>query len=227
MRSAESRSSASSTSISMSASRVTRKTWNDSIFMPGKSRSRWAAITCSIGTKRRPPETLRKRGRSGGTFTRAKRGSRVSGSRAITARFSDRLEMYGNGMRRVDGERRQHGEDAVLEHLAQLLAVRRLELVPVDDADARASRASSRMLVRRSGPRGSTAPATRARIASSCSRGLSPSGEVVGEARRRLLLEPGDANLEELVEEAAEEGEEVDALEQRLRVVGGERSTRS
>ena len=37
----------------------------------------------------------------------------------------------------VDGERRQHREDPVFEHLAQLVALRRLELVPVDDADSR------------------------------------------------------------------------------------------
>ena len=33
----------------------------------------------------------------GGTFTRANRRTCVDGSRATTARFSDRSEMYGNG----------------------------------------------------------------------------------------------------------------------------------
>ena len=37
------------------------------------------------------------RGSTCGTFTRAKRRSSVTGSRTITARLSDSVEMYGKG----------------------------------------------------------------------------------------------------------------------------------
>ena len=65
--------------------------------MPGNSISACAAITCSIGTNRSPSGRVMKRGRFGGTFTRANRSTPVAGSRTSTARFNDRFEMYGNG----------------------------------------------------------------------------------------------------------------------------------
>ena len=65
--------------------------------MPGNSAPRCAAMTCSSGTKRSPSGMATNRGSSGGTFTRAKRRSPVLGSRTMTARLSDRFEMYGNG----------------------------------------------------------------------------------------------------------------------------------
>ena len=73
------------------------KAATDSTSIPGKSSWRWAAITCSRGTKRSPSGMTMKRGSSGGTFTRANRRSPDFGSRTRTARFSDRLEMYGKG----------------------------------------------------------------------------------------------------------------------------------
>ena len=54
-------------------------------------------MACSSSTKRWPSARGRNRGSSGGTLTRAKRVSPVSGSRTVTARLSDRFEMYGNG----------------------------------------------------------------------------------------------------------------------------------
>ena len=57
---------------------------------------RCAAITSSSGTKRYC-DTARNRGSSGGTFTRANMVAPVPGSATITARLSDRPEMYGNG----------------------------------------------------------------------------------------------------------------------------------
>ena len=64
--------------------------------MPPKSWFRWAAITSSIGTYR-CWETFRKRGSSGGTFTRANKVAPVPGSASVTARLRDRPEMNGNG----------------------------------------------------------------------------------------------------------------------------------
>ena len=120
----------------------------------------------------------------------------------------------------IDGERRQHREDPVLEHLAQLVALRRLELVPVDDADSRGAELVAHGLEDPAGAGGQLLHADADRVE------LLARAEPVRRRRRqtgrRLLLEAGDADLEELVEEAAEEREEVDALEQRLGVVGGE-----
>ena len=67
------------------------------ISIPGNSDSRCAASTCSIVTNRSPSPSATNRSSSGGTFTRANRRCPVIGSRTTAARFSDRLEMYGNG----------------------------------------------------------------------------------------------------------------------------------
>ncbi len=65
--------------------------------MPTNIECSWAAMTCSTGTKRCPSGRAISRGKTLGTFTRAKRRSPVCGSLTIAARFSARLEMYGNG----------------------------------------------------------------------------------------------------------------------------------
>ena len=54
-------------------------------------------MTCSSGTNRSPSGITTNRGSRDGTLTLAKRRSPVLGSATITPRFSDRLEMYGNG----------------------------------------------------------------------------------------------------------------------------------
>ena len=130
------RSSASSTSTSTSASRVTRNACCSTIFMPGNSRSRCAAITCSIGTNLRPPESLRKRGRSGGTFTRAKRRTALLGSRTTTARFSERSLMYGNGCAGSTASGVRTGKIRSSNTCSELVALGLLEVVPVGDPDA-------------------------------------------------------------------------------------------
>jgi hypothetical protein len=72
--------------------------------MPVKSWSRWAEMRSSIGRNvtvlRSPPgavATRTSRGTLFGTFTRANRSVPPSGSRTVTARLSERPEMYGNG----------------------------------------------------------------------------------------------------------------------------------
>ena len=94
---ASSRSPPSSSSSSKSASLVSRKTECPTISIPGKRTSRWAAMTCSMGTNRSPSGSSTNRGSNGGTFTRAKRRSPLAGSRTSAARFSESEEMYGNG----------------------------------------------------------------------------------------------------------------------------------
>jgi hypothetical protein len=63
-------------------------------------------------------------------------------------------------------------------------------------------------------------------IASSWTSTSMPSGPPARGAEFLALLEPGDADLEELVEVAARDAEELDALEQRQRVVAPCASTR-
>src|SRR5918996_107859 len=65
--------------------------------MPGKSCSRWRAITYSSGTKTFSPSGTKRGRTSFGTFTRANVSVRDTGSRSQTARERDRLEMYGKG----------------------------------------------------------------------------------------------------------------------------------
>ena len=97
-----SRSEASSSCNSMSASRSTRNGYDSHTSKPGKSMYRWAAITCSIHTNATvwafsdKTGTGTRRGRLGGTFTRANRGSFSDGSVIETARFKLRFEICGN-----------------------------------------------------------------------------------------------------------------------------------
>ncbi len=81
-----------SSSISRSRIRVTRNAWCSSTSMPTNSSPRCAAITSSSGTNRFGA-TVRNRGSSGGTLTRANSVAPVAGSAIMTARLSDRLEM--------------------------------------------------------------------------------------------------------------------------------------
>ncbi len=91
------RSPASSSSTERSAFRVTRKMWCSVMTMAGNRASRWAAMTCSSGTNRRPSVRATSRASRGGTFTRAMRSSSVAGLCTRTTRLRDRFEMYGNG----------------------------------------------------------------------------------------------------------------------------------
>ena len=61
--------------------------------MPGKSESRWRAITDSSGTKASPPIGTKRGSTSFGTFTRANVSTPESGSRTNTPIESDRFEM--------------------------------------------------------------------------------------------------------------------------------------
>ncbi len=61
--------------------------------MPGKSSSRWRAITASSGTKVSSPISRKRGSTSFGTFTRAKVSCPETGSRSQTAIESERFEM--------------------------------------------------------------------------------------------------------------------------------------
>ena len=192
--------------------------------MPGNSASRCAAITCSRGTKRSPSGTLTKRGSSGGTLTRAKRSSPVAGSRTIDREVERQVRDVRERVRGVDGERREHREDAVVEHACRgVRASSASSSSQLREADAGFLERGRDLLGEHRRPGGSHSSSTRARIARSCSTWSRPSGDGGAQARRELLLEPGDPHLEELVEVLAEDREELGPLEQRERGVLGER----
>ena len=105
---------------------------------PGTGVESCAAITCSSGTKRSPSGSGRNRGSSGGTFTRAKRrSSGVGVARPATPRFSDRFEMYGNGWPGSTASGVSTGKIRCSNTSIEVLAVVVVEVVPVDELDAR------------------------------------------------------------------------------------------
>ena len=140
--SASSRSSAPSSSTSRSALRVTRKTWRSRTRMPGKRRPRLAAMTSSSGTK--IPG-------SGDT-------NRPEQRRDLDAREVDQVRVrildpdgqverqvrdVGEGVTRVDRQRREHREDARAEHGLQHASLGLVELRPAQDANALGRRAAA------------------------------------------------------------------------------------
>ena len=174
---AASRSSASPSSRSRSASRVTRKVECDSTSMPGNSSPRRAAMICSRGTKRSPSGRATKRGSSGGTFTRAKRRSPVRGLRTSTARFSDRLEMWGKGWPGSTasgvstGKMRWSKTSSRNSRSSSPICSQPHMWMP-------ASASTGRTRVAKIADCWSISSATRMRMARSCSVGVSPSGDV-------------------------------------------------
>ena len=135
--SASRRSSASSSSSVRSALRVTRNVATSSITIPEKSVWRWAMISSSAGMKR-DSSTSNRRGKTVGTLTRAKRRSSLLGVGVGHHRADAQGELgdVRERVARVDGQRREDGEDALLVDLGHPLAVDGVEVVPADDGDA-------------------------------------------------------------------------------------------
>ena len=173
-------------------------------------------MTCSSGTKRSPSGSATKRGSSGGTFTRAKRslaGRRVAHDDGeVQRQVGDVRER----VRGVDGERREHREDAVVEHRRRGTRGRRRRGRPSRRTRMPASSSAGTIsLVNTAAWRGDQLVDPRADRAE-----LLDQVEAVGRrwcAARpsSCSFEPDDAHLEELVEVLAEDGEELGPLEQR------------
>ena len=117
-----------------------------------------AAITCSSGTNRRPPDSFQNRGRSGRHLDASESphaGLRVAHDDGEVEReVGDVRER----VRRVDGERGQNGEHVLLEDLPQLLPLRLLQIVPVGDPDPIGLRAAGGPASRRPAPGARRAP---------------------------------------------------------------------
>ena len=191
---------------------------------PGTTPSKCAAITCSSGTKRSPSGMTTKRGSRFGTFTRAKRFSPLTGSRTTHGQVERQVGDVGERVARIDGERREHREDAVGEDLVEVRRDRRRRdpgttsrpsPTPVSSGTRWSKNDRYGLRVRARG--------RRSRIWSSCSAGVRPSARGLDDAGGDLVLQAGHPHLEELVEVLAEDGEELRPLEQRHVGVLGQR----
>jgi hypothetical protein len=115
----------------------------------------------------------------------------------------------------IDGLRREHGVHLPLVELAQLLPLGERERVVLDDPDAVLGEAGQNFLAQaarllleeRDEPRPYLAQLFELRH---------PVGRELVDVARQRLLQPRDADHEELVEVLGEDGEELEAFEQRL-----------
>ncbi len=140
------------------------------------------------------------------------------GDREVERQVGD----VGEGVAGVDGQRREHREDAVLELLDQHLAVVLVEVVPARQHHAVVGQAGHDLAeehLLEAGRQLGDPVADREQLLGR----RATVGGGAGEPRRDLVLEAGDADLEELVEVLAEDGAELGPLEQRHRRVGRER----
>src|SRR5665647_3569192 len=211
-----SRSSASSSWMASSASRVTRKGCDSRTSIPGKRDWRFAAMTCSSqvnhccgasagsssGSAPAPAGAGAgtRRGSEPGTLTRAKRFSPLW-SRISTARLWLMLEMCGNG---------RPGSKA--SGVSRLLGG--VERSVVDDVDAggvelraQLAEAGARLL--------HEVPGALLDQRQELLRGV-PLRRDLHDAGVDLLAQTGDADHEELAEDGAEDADELHALEQRV-----------
>ena len=191
--------------------------------MPGNSASRCAAITCSSGTKR---VAVGQRDEAGEQRRHLHPGEPLLAGRRVAhddREVQRQVRDVRERVRGVDGERREHREDAS-SNIARELRLRR----------RRRGRPSRRTRCRRPASAGATSLVNTRGLAGD--ELLDPGAdraqlldlvEAVGRrgahAGRELLLQAGDAHLEELVEVRAEDREELRPLEQRQRRVLGER----
>ena len=175
-------------------------------------------MTWSSRTKLVAARSRSRRGRIGGTLTRAKRRSPVSGSRSADGdRQAERRDVRER-VARIDGERRQDRVDLVEEPLAERRVVLR-DVGVVDDLDALGERARRGSRVdRRLAPRRARGRAPRA--AASCSAAVA----AVRRQRRGPGVRPAGARPEIRTWKnsssiAGEDRQELDPLEQRVALV--------
>ena len=122
------------------------------------------------------------------------------------------------GVRRVDRQRREHGEDLVAEVLPQAPRVLVGQVLPVHDPDALGLEPGRDVLDEDVGvPLDEVLRPLPDELELLADR--QPVGGADGESGLLPALEPGDAHHVELVEVAGEDRQELDALEQRQRLV--------
>ena len=182
----------------------------------GTNRTAYAPV---VGARRRPG---RSRGSDGGTLTRAKCSLPVFGLTRVTARFSDRPEMYGNGCagstasgvstgKIWSGNSSCSGSRSLLAEVGPTRTI----VMPCSASAGRTSPLEHAGVLRMQlvrDPRDLLQHLAR----------FEPGGGAHGEAGRDPALETGDADHEELVEVAGEDREEPGPLEQRHVFVHGQ-----
>ena len=173
-------------------------------------------MTCSSGTKRSPSGSSTNRGSSDGTFTRAKRRSSDSGSRTITARFSDRFEMYGNGWPGSTASGVSTGKMRCSNTSTRYLRSSSSSSSQREQLDADLAQRRHELARGRAPPgAGDQLGDPVADLDRAAAPGVRPSGRGPHDAGRHLVLQAGHPHLEELVEVLAEDGAELHPLEQR------------
>ena len=188
--------------------------------MPGKSWSRWRAITASSGTKTESPSGMKRGSTSFGTLTRAKVSAPETGSRSQTASESDRLEMYGNGRPGPTASGVSTGKicsENTRSTASSSAASQDSQSITRMPCSARAGCTSR--------PHVGVAPAQLARAlgdAFECLARRQAVGAAGVDSGVHHVVEPGHADHEELVEVRRVDGEELDPLEQRDRLVLGQ-----
>ncbi len=118
------------------------------------------------------------------------------------------------GMGRIDRQRREHGEDPALEDLVEVGTVVVVELLPLREADPRHIEVGDEDVPEDAGA------TLRERLDARADLGeLGLGREAVGRGRggldRELLVEGGDAHLEQLVDVLADDRDELGTLEHR------------
>ena len=212
---ASSRSSASSSSIVRSALRVTRNVATSSITIPENSVGRWAMISSSAGTKRDSSTSNEagehRRHLDPGEAPVVDLGIGVGDHRGDAEReLGDVRERVAG----IDGERRQHREDALLVDLGHPLAVDGVEVVPADDGDAGGGQLGHQLVEEHLLLAGDELVGPHVDLGQLLAR-RAPVGRRLLDAGRDLVLQRGDAHLEELVEVRRRDGAELGPLEQR------------
>ena len=147
-------------------------------------------MSCSSSTKRCASGSSRKRGSSGGTLTRAKRSSPVAESRTVTARFSDRFEMYGNGCAGSTASGVSTGKMLLGEQVVEVRAVLVGQIVPLGETDSAFLERGHELLGEHRGLALGRASLTRARISRSRSTRSRPSGIVVRSPAASCSMSP-------------------------------------
>src|SRR5439155_1392025 len=125
-------------------------------------------------------------------------------------------------VRRVEADRREHRQELAEEKLADPLALRRVPLLAPRENDAFAGERRQHDVVEQL-VLGSD---QRVRLAAHRLEHLRGGARIrtrLGEPELDAFLQPGDADLEELVEVGGDDGDETQPLEQRHRVVGRHR----
>ena len=141
----------------------------------------------------------------------------MTGSRTVTASDSDRSLMYGNGMARIDGQRRQHGEDLVEEARAHLDVALRTLLV-ADDADLLVGQLAARTAAQVS-ECAATMGSSRVRIASRVCAALIPSGVGLERPAATCCFRPATRIWKNSSRLLAKMARKRDPLEQRVALV--------